>query len=96
MVHSVAFSPDSRRLASGGADNTVFVTAVETGEVVRRIQPHASQNSLSVYSVAFSPDGRYIASGCADKTVVVTDIETGKMIGEPIVHHVHLRDDSKR
>jgi WD40 repeat protein/serine/threonine protein kinase len=67
LVWSVAFSPDSRYLASGSYDSTVKVwdlKALDSAEPVT-LRGHTG----FVYSVTFSPDGRRLASasGYADR-----------------------------
>jgi WD40 repeat protein/predicted Ser/Thr protein kinase len=57
-VLSVAFSPDSRWLASGSGD-TIKLWDVNTGQEVRSLRAHA----WYVTSLAFSPDGQWLASG---------------------------------
>ena len=52
-VFSVAISPDSKVLASGGADEEIKLWNLETGELLRTLTGH----SHWVLSVAFSPDG---------------------------------------
>ncbi|MEQ9379757.1 MAG: protein kinase [Pirellulales bacterium] len=68
-VTGVAFSPDGRRLASGGDDNTIKLWDVETGEEVSTLTGHTA----GVNSVAFSPDGRRLASGSSDSTIKLWD-----------------------
>jgi WD40 repeat protein len=73
-VHSVAFSPDGRTLASGSEDKTIKLWDVETGDELRTITGH----SWNVSTVAFSPDGKTLASGSWDRTIKLWDAETGK------------------
>jgi WD40 repeat protein len=63
-VLSIAFSPDSKYLASGSY-GTVKFWSLESQKKVPTLQEHSD----CVNSVAFSPDGKYLASGSYDKTV---------------------------
>jgi WD40 repeat protein/Flp pilus assembly protein TadD len=74
FVHSVAFSPDGRRLASASTDKTLRVWDAATGREVRALTGHTG----AVLRVAFSPDGRRLASAGADGTVRVWDAATGQ------------------
>src|SRR2546425_1268065 len=60
-IQSVAFSPDSKLIASVGDDETVKLWDVETGNQIRAIAATAG-NDLSS-SVAFSPNGKHLAVG---------------------------------
>jgi WD40 repeat protein len=66
-VRSVAFSPDTKLLASGGADRQVMLWDIESGELERVLLGHEN----TVTSVAFSPDGQTLASASDDGTVRV-------------------------
>lgn len=75
---SVAFSPDSQRLATGGTRNTVKVWEVRTGTELQTLRGHNGD----VYTVVFSPNdnGRWIASGGEDTTVKIWDSRTGEEV----------------
>ncbi|OQE62988.1 hypothetical protein PENNAL_c0253G00080 [Penicillium nalgiovense] len=74
-VGSVAFSPDSRLLASGSDNKTVWLWNPATGALTQTLEGHSD----SVRSVVFSPDGRLLASGSTDKTVRLWDPATGAL-----------------
>ncbi len=75
-VSALAFRPDGRRLASGGADRTVKIWDAATGKLLRTISAHKH----AVSGVAFSPDGRTLASSSWDRTVKLWDAETGRLL----------------
>ena len=74
-VNCVAFSPDGRRVLSGGADNTLRLWDVQTGEEIRLLGGHADD----VLSVAFSRDGTRL-SGSRDGTVRLWNVGTGEQL----------------
>jgi WD40 repeat protein len=73
-VFGVAYSPDGRQVLSCGADKTIRLWDVATGNELRRMTGHTN----SVYRVKFSPDGRRALSCSADKTVRLWDLEIGR------------------
>jgi WD40 repeat protein len=75
-IAALAFSPDSKTLASLGSDSTLRQWDVRSGEEMGPVAGH--QNA--VLEVAFSPDGKLLASGGADRTVRLWDPLTGKEI----------------
>src|SRR5262249_47748462 len=58
-VRCLAFSPDSRTLASGGFDGLIRLWDIGAGKELAVLKGHAG----GVMSVKFSPDGRLLASG---------------------------------
>jgi hypothetical protein len=73
-VMAVAFSPDSRTLASGSLDRTVKLWDVQTGRCISTLRGHSER----VWPVAFSPDGKTVASGSWDRTIKLWDVKTGR------------------
>ena len=71
VVFAVAFSPDSKKIATAGADRTIRVFEVETGKLLTQIEDHADW----IFGIAFSPDGKRLASASRDKTSKVFDLE---------------------
>ncbi|ORY58143.1 uncharacterized protein BCR38DRAFT_489623 [Pseudomassariella vexata] len=79
-VSSVAFSPDSKLVASA-SDNTVRIWPAETGDCTRTLKGHSDW----VSSVAFSPDSKLVASASYDSTVRIWSTNTEGSSSAPIV-----------
>jgi WD40 repeat protein len=62
---TVAFSPDGKIVAAGGADGHIRLWDVQTGNLIETLEGHTDQ----IYSIAFSPDGKTLASTGQDQTV---------------------------
>jgi WD40 repeat protein len=73
-VFAVAWSPDGRRIASGGNDSTVQVWDAASGHRLLTYTGHVA----AVREVAWSPDGARIASASQDGTVQVWDAASGR------------------
>lgn len=82
-IHSVAISPDSQTLVSGGgADsynrrNTLKTWNLGTGAEIHSLE---GSHSADINYVAISPDGQHMASGSTDATIAVWDLKTGRQI----------------
>ena len=84
-VNSVAFSPDSKFIASGSDDeDAICIWHANTGTLAYGpIQGHTD----CVNSVAFSPDGRRVVSGSHDQTIRIWDVVTGAIVAGPFRHN---------
>jgi WD40 repeat protein len=74
-----ALDPTGRLLAVAGADGTVTITNVATGQVVRTLTYPTAREF-----VAFSGDDRLIAAGGFDGTIAIWDARTGQRSGAPL------------
>jgi WD40 repeat protein/serine/threonine protein kinase len=70
-IPSVAFSPDSKRLATASRDNTVKLWDAQTGQELLSLK-----GDFDI--VAFSPDGKRLAGGDLGGTMKVWDAQTGQ------------------
>jgi WD40 repeat protein len=72
----MAYSRDSRLLATAGDAGIVSVWETDTGRSRFRVKAHTSWSSC----FAFSPDGKILASGSHDRTIQLLDAETGQVL----------------
>jgi WD40 repeat protein/serine/threonine protein kinase len=91
-AHCIAFSPDSKMLASGSRDNTIKVWNVESGIEVKTLTPGHVTSSSGIYSVAFSPDSRTLASASADAPLTLWDVSRGVVYATLKGHRSQIAD----
>ncbi|MFO0972538.1 MAG: protein kinase [Phycisphaerae bacterium] len=83
-VRGLCFSPDGACLASAGgdADNTIRLTTVRDGTLIRSMAGHTSH----VNSIAFRADGRRLVSTSFDKTARIWDVPSGRPVATLFGH----------
>ncbi len=74
-VWSVAVSPSSPLVASGGMDGTIEILHLHTGKTIRTLSGHYGP----VWSVAISSDGKTLVSSGGDGTVKVWNLYSGTL-----------------
>jgi WD40 repeat protein len=70
-VRDVAFSPDGKRLLTGGVDGAAKLWRVDDGKLLRTLR-----HGGPVLAVAISPDGGRLATACDDGKVRLWDGQT--------------------
>ncbi len=78
LVYDIAFSPDSKRLASASADGTVRVWSVYQGTLVAAYDAFGTRRS-NIRSLVYSADGREIATGSEDGTIMLWNVAEEKV-----------------
>jgi WD40 repeat protein len=80
-VYSIAFSPDGRRLATGGENQAIDVWRVDDGAHLGQL----TGDTDAIFSVAFTPNGAHLASGGADNTVRQWSVAGLNEVGTPLL-----------
>jgi hypothetical protein len=75
-VNQVAFSRDSKLLASAGSDNTIRIWDLASQRELRTMAGHTA----AIESMDFSPDGRLLASASEDGATFLWDTNTGEHV----------------
>jgi RNA polymerase sigma factor (sigma-70 family) len=95
-VHAIAFSPDGKLLATAGADRTLRLWDVATGEQLE-LWYHREEFT----SVAFAPDGKRIVWGSRGGWCQVWEVPSGRILArirghEYSIESVAFTPDGKR
>lgn len=81
-VTAVAWSHDSKRFATGGADATVYVWNAQNGAMVCEIE----QIRSTVTALAFDPNGKHIAVSAVDHSIRIFDLRSGLLMSTLFGH----------
>ncbi|MBV6625000.1 MAG: hypothetical protein KI793_19075 [Rivularia sp. (in: Bacteria)] len=74
-IWSLNFDSKGEKLASAGDDNTINLTDISTGKVLKTFKGHSD----AVVSVSFSPDDKFLASASYDKSVKLWSLNPPKL-----------------
>ncbi|OCH90160.1 WD40 repeat-like protein [Obba rivulosa] len=78
---TVAFSPDSKQLASASLDGSAQLWNVSSREL---IWEYSEGITGAIFSMIFTTDGRQLMAGSEDGAVVVLDVSLGTQVCKPI------------
>jgi len=79
-LHSLAYSPDNRKLASGSGSLDGTIRIWDLGQQFPQVEKTLTGHAAPVECLTFSSDGGLLASGSGDKTVRVWDLAEGKPV----------------
>jgi WD40 repeat protein len=83
-IAAIAISPDGRRVAAGGADDTARAWTID--DAVRASAALSLPGHINhVTAVALRPDGRWLATGSKDGTIRLWDLGAGDTAADPVV-----------
>jgi hypothetical protein len=77
-LYGVSFSPDSTKVAFGGADKTVRVVSVKDGRELMKFDNHSDW----VFGTTWLVDGKRLLSGSRDRAMKLINVANGQFIDD--------------
>jgi len=75
-VQALAFSPDSKKLVSGGSDRSAIIWHVATQKPLHTLKGHSG----AIYALAFSADNQRVVTGSFDHDLRLWQVADGKLL----------------
>jgi len=82
LFPGIAFSPDGKKLATGGRWRWIKLWDTATGKELWKSEPQG----CNTFGFTFSPDGRTLVSCNEDSQVLLWDVETGQLRKKLVGH----------
>ncbi len=77
-LYGISFSPDSEKVAVGGADKSVRVFSLKDGKELMKFDNHSDWT----FSTAFTIDGKRLLSGSRDRAMKLIDVSNSQFIDD--------------
>ncbi|MHA1312004.1 MAG: WD40 repeat domain-containing protein [Candidatus Helarchaeota archaeon] len=74
-IYSINYSPDGKNIVTDSS-NKIKIWNIETGELIREIDP----NGMKISSPRYSPDGKFIVTGGEDALIKIWKLPKGKLL----------------
>lgn len=86
-LQGIAFSPDSRRVATFAIEDTAYVWDAVSGRLITSLQGHRGQ----IFDAAFSSDSERIVTASSDHSARVWEVAAGRTIATLLGHEDEVR-----